>query len=123
MGCRGYRPGAAPLCSSLSDWYQKTVDGPSKLIAPAITIASGSYAIFKGYKYAEFPHCTIAWAITSTREERRLADARKQLRLIIERPNVDRRFREPIFLVPPLRRVVRELGWGKPLSSVHSSAT
>ena len=46
------------------------------------------------------------------REERRLADARKQLRLIIERPNVDRQFREPIFLEPPLKRAVRELGWG-----------
>ena len=34
-------------------WYQKTVDGPSKLIAPAITIASGSYAIYKGYMYAD----------------------------------------------------------------------
>ena len=92
-------------------WYQKTVDGPSKLIAPAITIASGSYAIYKGYMYAEARlHYRLGDYLE--REERRLADARKQLRLIIERPNVDRRFRAPIFLVPPLRRVVRELGWG-----------
>jgi hypothetical protein len=41
-----------------------------------------------------------------------LADARKELRLIIERPNVDRDFREPIFLVQPLKNAVRELGWG-----------
>lgn len=96
---------------SLTEWYQKTVDGPSKLIAPAITIASGSYAIYKGYMYAEARlHYRLGDYLE--REERRLADARKQLRLIIERPNVDRRFREPVFLVPPLRRVVRDLGWG-----------
>lgn len=96
---------------SLTEWYQKTVDGPSKLIAPAITIASGSYAIYKGYMYAEARlHYRLGDYLE--REERRLADARKQLRLIIERPNVDRRFREPIFLVPPLKRAVRDLGWG-----------
>jgi len=94
-----------------TDWYQKTVDGPSKLIAPAITIASGSYAIYKGYKYADARlHYRLGDYLA--REERRLADARKQLRLIIERPNVERRFREPIFLAPPLKRAVRDLGWG-----------
>ena len=92
-------------------WYQKTVDGPSKLIAPAITIASGSYAIYKGYMYADARlHYRLGDYLA--REERRLADARKQLRLIIERPNVERRFREPIFLAPPLKRAVRDLGWG-----------
>jgi tetratricopeptide (TPR) repeat protein len=93
------------------DWYQKTVDGPSRLIAPAISIASGSYAIFKAYKYAER---RLHYRLTDylEREERRLADARKQLRLIVERPNVDRWFRKPVFLVPPLKRAVRELGWG-----------
>ncbi|MDP1911535.1 MAG: hypothetical protein Q8K85_24805 [Hyphomicrobium sp.] len=94
-----------------TNWYQKTVDGPSKLIAPAITIASGSYAIYKGYKYADARlHYRLGDYLA--REERRLADARKQLRLIIERPNVERRFREPIFLAPPLKRAVRNLGWG-----------
>lgn len=94
-----------------TDWYQKTVDGPSKLIAPAITIASGSYAIYKGYKYAE---SRLHYRLNDflAREEQRLADARKQLRLIIERPNVDRKFREPIFLEKPLKNAVRELGWG-----------
>lgn len=99
------------MIDAAANWYQRTVDGPSRLIAPAISIASGSYAIVKAYKYAEARlHFRLADYLE--REERRLLDARKQLRLIIERPNVDRWFREPVFLVPPLKRAVRELGWG-----------
>ncbi len=95
----------------LAEVYQQTVDGPSKLIAPAITILSGSYAIYKGYMYAESRlHYRLGDYIA--REEKRLTDARRQLRLIIERPNVERRFREPIFLEGPLKRAVHELGWG-----------
>jgi hypothetical protein len=95
----------------VATWYQQVVEGPSKLIAPAITIASGSYAIYKGYVYAESRlHYRLGDYLA--REEQRLADARRQLRLIIERPSVDRRFREPVFLVDPLKRAVRELGWG-----------
>ncbi len=94
-----------------TDYYQQIVEGPSKLIAPAITIGSGSYAIYKSYAYAESRlHYRLGDYIE--REEKRLADARKQLRLIIERPNVDRRFREPIFLEPSLKRAIRNLGWG-----------
>jgi tetratricopeptide (TPR) repeat protein len=96
---------------SLAVWYQSAVEGPTKLIAPAITIASGSYAIYKGYKYAGSRlHYRLHDFIA--REEERLKDAREQLRLIIERPNVERRFREPIFLEKPLKNAVRELGWG-----------
>ncbi len=94
-----------------ADWYQDAIEGPSKLIAPAITIASGSYAIYKAYAYAESRlHYRLGDYIQ--REEKRLRDARKQLRLIIERPSVERRFREPIFLEPALKRAVRDLGWG-----------
>lgn len=94
-----------------AEWYQGAIEGPSKLIAPAITILSGSYAIYKAYAYAESRlHYRLGDYIK--REERRLADAREKLRLIVERPSVERRFREPIFLEQPLKRVVRELRWG-----------
>src|SRR5690554_6235097 len=37
----------------VGDWYQTNFDGLAKLIAPLITIVTGSYAIYKGYRHAE----------------------------------------------------------------------
>jgi tetratricopeptide (TPR) repeat protein len=95
----------------VGDWYQQTLEGSAKLIAPVITIASGTYAIVKGYKHAE-ARLHVRLNDYLEREERRLSAARKQLRLIIERPGVRRDFREPIFLSPSLKGAVRELGFG-----------
>ena len=78
---------------------------------PIVTIASGSYAIVKAYKYAE---SRLQYRLQDflDREESRLKGAREQLRLAIERPGTQRPFRSPIFLAPALRRTVREFGWG-----------
>lgn len=97
--------------SAFADWYQLKLEGSAKLIAPVITIASGSYAIVKAYKFAE---SRLQYRLQDflDREEKRLKDAREQLRLIVERPAAGRPFRTPMFLVPAMKRVVRELGWG-----------
>lgn len=92
-------------------WYQQKLEGSAKLVAPVITIASGSYAIVKSYKFAE---SRLQYRLQDflDREEKRLKGAREQLRLSIERPGRERPFRSPIFLAPSLKRVVSELGWG-----------
>lgn len=92
-------------------WYQQKLEGSAKLIAPVVTIASGSYAIVKAYKFAETRlHYRLQDFLD--REEKRLTGAREQLRLSIERPGPQRPFRTPIFLAPSLKNAVHELGWG-----------
>jgi tetratricopeptide (TPR) repeat protein len=94
-----------------ADWYQQKLEGSAKLIAPVVTIASGSYAILKAYKFAESRlHYRLQDFVD--REEKRLKGAREQLRLSIERPGPERTFRSPIFLAPALKNVMREIGWG-----------
>ena len=103
--------GLASHLNAFADWYQQKLEGSAKLIAPIVTIASGSYAIVKAYKYAE---SRLQYRLQDflDREESRLKGAREQLRLAIERPGTQRPFRSPIFLAPALRRTVREFGWG-----------
>jgi tetratricopeptide (TPR) repeat protein len=97
--------------NALGDWYQLKVEGPTKLIAPLITILSGSWAIWRTLKYAQ---SRLHYRLNDfvEREEKRLNDARDKLRMKIERPDVNRPFKAPIFLSPAMKRVVRELGWG-----------
>lgn len=101
------------IANEWAAWYQQRLEGSAKLLAPAITIASGSYAIYKAYRFAEARlHFRLGDFLD--REEKRLKAAREQLRLTIERPGPDRPFKEPVFLTPNLKRAVRELGWGTP---------
>jgi tetratricopeptide (TPR) repeat protein len=95
-----------------SNWYQDKVDGFAKLLSPLITIASGSYAIYKGLRFADGQlHLRLQEFLK--REEKRLRSARSQLRARIERPGPVRAFEEPTFLVEPMQRAVGELGWAR----------
>lgn len=95
----------------LADAYQKTADGPTRLVAPLISLLSGAYAIYIAVAYAE-RRLQKRLQDFLTREEKRLTGAREQLRLILERPGPGRTFESPVFLIEPLDRAVRELGWG-----------
>lgn len=92
-------------------WYQKSLDGFAKILAPIVTILSGAYAINKSIKFAE---SRLQYRLQDflKREETRLKDAREKLRATIERPGPDRTFRAPLFLASGLKRAVYELGWG-----------
>lgn len=95
----------------VADWYQHTFDGPARLIAPLITILSGSYAIYKAYSYAESNlHRKLDDYLK--RDEPRLVQARGQLRRVIDRPGLVENFDIPLFLADPLKDAMRELGWG-----------
>lgn len=92
-------------------WYEETLDGLAKILAPIVTILSGAYAINKSIKFAE---SRLQYRLKDflEREETRLKDAREKLRATIERPGPPRPFLAPIFLSSNLKRAVYELGWG-----------
>lgn len=96
---------------ALASWYQLKLEGSTKLLAPLITIASGTYAIVKAYKYAE---ARLHYRLHDflKREEQRLAAARPKLRMVFDQPGVKREFSEPAFLNSHLRNAFREMGWG-----------
>jgi tetratricopeptide (TPR) repeat protein len=94
-----------------ADWYQKSLEGSAKLLAPLFTILSGAYAIYKSYKYAESRlHFRLKDFLD--REEKRLSQARPILRALVERPGLGRDLEFPAFLSDELADAVRELGWG-----------
>ncbi|MET0407727.1 MAG: hypothetical protein ABW006_05105 [Hyphomicrobium sp.] len=95
-----------------ADWYQKSLEGSAKLIAPLFTILSGVYAIYKSYQYAE---SRLYFRIQDflDREEKRLPRARPVLRALVERPGPSRSFESPAFASDELGEAVRELGWGR----------
>ncbi len=97
--------------NSLGDWYQKTVEGPAKLIAPLVTLMTGSLVILQWIWYSDKKLFDRLHDFLQ-REEKRLQDARNQLRLSIERPGPARQFEQPVFLAESLARATRELGWG-----------
>ena len=102
---------ASSLLTSVAAWYRSKVAGSAKLVEPIITIASGVYAITKALMYAERNlHRRLSDFLG--REETRLNDARRQLRLKLERPGPARPFESPVFSSEPLHQSVRELGWG-----------
>ena len=97
--------------NAFASWYQLKLEGSAKLLAPLITIISGTYAIVKAYKYAEARlHLRLHEYLR--RDEKRLHDGGSKLRMLVDKPGVRRSFVEPAFLDDSLRSAVRELGWG-----------
>jgi tetratricopeptide (TPR) repeat protein len=94
-----------------SIWYHDSLDGIAKLLAPLITLATGSYAFYKWYAYSE---SQLQFRLSNflKREDERLSGARPALRSTIERPGSSTSFQSPVFLSPALERAVTELGWG-----------
>jgi len=102
---------AATKWTAVANWYQLKLEGSAKLLAPVITIVSGTYALVKAYKYAEARlHYRLHDFID--REERRLREARSKMRMLADKPGIKREFVEPGFLDDNLRTAIRELGWG-----------
>ena len=107
----GVAGGMSTQWTDFASWYQRRLESSAKLLAPLITIVSGTYAIVKAYKYAETRlHRRLHDFLQ--REEARLSEARATLRMMAEKPGVRRKFVEPSFLNEHFRRAVREMGWG-----------
>lgn len=107
----GLLSGFADKLGAVASWYQSKFDGSARLIAPIITILSGTYALVKTYKYAEARlHHRLHEFIL--REDARLREARSKMRMLADQPGVKREFVAPVFLDNHLKRAVRELGWG-----------
>jgi hypothetical protein len=94
-----------------SIWYHDSLDESAKLLAPLITLITGSYAFYKWYAYSE---SQLQFRLNSflKREDERLTGARSILRSTVERPGASKSFQSPVFLTPALERAVVELGWG-----------
>jgi tetratricopeptide (TPR) repeat protein len=108
----GWLSSSNDAANTVAAWYQNRIDGFAKLLSPLITIASGSYALYKGFYFAETRlHFRLQDYLN--REEARLRAARSQLRARIERPGPTRPFETPVFLEEPMQRAVGELGWAR----------
>ncbi|MFA5956151.1 tetratricopeptide repeat protein [Hyphomicrobium sp.] len=96
---------------SLASWYQTKLEQSTKLVAPLVTIISGTFAIVTALSLAESRLLNRLRDFLE-REEKRLRGARDQLRRTIERPGPARPFEMPFFATGELRSAMRELGWG-----------
>lgn len=91
------------LALGLSNWLDSLtvshdwlIEKLSKLIAPVVTILTGSYAIYQRWYYAE-NKLRLRLSQYLARENKRLAIAYEALDKRIERPSPAREFKTPIF--------------------------
>ncbi|MBS0237624.1 MAG: hypothetical protein JSR89_04280 [Proteobacteria bacterium] len=99
------------LFGAFANWYQVKLEQSAKLVAPLVTIFSGTFAIVTALRLAESQLLNRVRDFLE-KEEKRLSGAREQLRRTIERPGPARPFEMPFFATGKLRSAMRELGWG-----------
>jgi tetratricopeptide (TPR) repeat protein len=92
------------------DWL---IEKLSKLIAPVVTILTGSYAIYQRWYYAE-NKLRLRLSQFLARENKRLAIAYEALDKRIERPSPAREFKAPIFSRWGLKPAFYASGIGSP---------
>src|SRR5271166_1764949 len=93
----------------LSDWNTtKTLQATAALLS----IATGSYGLYKAYLYAEkrLAHRLFEFL---QREEQRLADARHKLMLAHARPSIHKERIQTVFANRPLNSALHQMRWGK----------
>jgi tetratricopeptide (TPR) repeat protein len=93
----------------LSDWNTtKTLQA----MAALLSLATGSYGIYKAFRFAE-SRLANRLAEFLQREEERLADARHKLLSALSKPAVHRPHIHPVFANKFLNNALSQMRWGK----------
>src|SRR5262249_12783320 len=97
--------------AALDDWLP-SFDKLGKVSGVFITLASGAFAIYQKFYFAEFNmHSRLREFLE--RVDARLKDSNKHIANAVLRPSPDRKFESPIFTDETLNPVLKQMKWGK----------